>query len=57
MSIGQLSGPIAGGLLADRFGSLTPALLVATGADALGVVACALMRLKRWDADTQRARR
>jgi predicted MFS family arabinose efflux permease len=49
MSIGQLSGPILGGLLADRFGSFSPALLLATAADVLGIVACAGMRLRRFE--------
>ena len=42
-AVGQAAGPIAAGLLADVSGSLTPGLLFAAGADALGAAASLLL--------------
>jgi predicted MFS family arabinose efflux permease len=44
MSIGQMLGPIIGGLLADPSGSFTRSLLVAAGADLLGLVGSLAIR-------------
>ena len=41
--IGQVGGPIAAGLLADRAGSLAPGLLLGAAADALGALGSLLL--------------
>ena len=45
MSVGQMIGPIVGGLLADPSGSFTRSLLVGAGADALGLLGTLAMRV------------
>jgi predicted MFS family arabinose efflux permease len=45
MSVGQFSGPAIGGVLADAFGSYTPALLLAAAADLLGILGCLSLRI------------
>ena len=45
MSVGQMIGPIVGGLLADPGGSFTRSLLVAAGADLLGLVGSLALRV------------
>lgn len=47
MSVGQMLGPVVGGLLADPDGGYTRALLVGAGADLLGLVGVLLTRLPR----------
>ena len=44
MSVGQMIGPIVGGLLADPGGSFTRSLLVAAGADLLGLLGSLALR-------------
>lgn len=45
MSVGQMLGPIVGGLLADPGGSFSRSLLLAAGADLLGLLGTLALRL------------
>ncbi|MDP8921887.1 MAG: YbfB/YjiJ family MFS transporter [Chloroflexota bacterium] len=45
MSVGQMIGPIVGGLLAEPSGSFTRSLLVGAGVDALGLLGTLAMRM------------
>ena len=47
MSIGQMIGPFVGGLMADPGGSFSRSLMVAAGADVVGLVGAIAIRLPR----------